>query len=110
MTYAGRYVAIVANRRLVFTLALPQRTDVETRVSVEIRALGAGSTMALLHENVPPPLAPHVKARWTGMFYGLGLLLGSRPESFDEPHCRFRAVPIDYTAGPTRFTIIRSQR
>ena len=114
VTYAGRYVAIVPNRRLIFTLALPQRRDVATRVTVEVDALGSRSTMTLLHENVPSDLAALVRARWTGMFYGLGLLLDSsfpsRLESFDDPHCRFRAAPIDYNVGPSRFTITRSER
>ena len=113
VAYAGRYVAIVPNRRLIFTLALPQRRDVATRVTVEVDALGSRSTMTLVHENVPPDLAALVRARWTGMFYGLGLLLDSsspsRSESFDDPHCRFRAAPIDYDAGPSRFTITRSE-
>jgi len=114
MTYAGRYMAIVPNRRLIFTLALPQRRDVATRVTVEVDALGSRSTMTLLHENVPPDLAALVRARWNGMFYGLGLLLDSstlsRSESFDDPRCRFRAAPIDYKVRPLRFTITRSER
>ncbi|HEY2817818.1 MAG TPA: SRPBCC family protein [Casimicrobiaceae bacterium] len=114
MTYAGRYVAIVPNRRLIFTLALPQRPDIATRVTVEVDTLASRSTMTLLHENVPADLAAHARARWTGMFHGLGLLLdsgfSSRAESFDDPHCRFRAAPIDYNVGPSHFTIIRSER
>jgi len=112
VTYAGRYVSIVPNRHLVFTLALPQRADVVTRVTVDVDPAKSGSTMTLLHENVSPELASRVRARWTGMFHGLGLLLDSGapvPESFDDRHCRFQGVPIDYNAGP-RFTITRSER
>jgi uncharacterized protein YndB with AHSA1/START domain len=113
LVYAGRYVALVPDRRLAFTLELPQRADVVTRVTVEVEALKSRSTLTLLHENVPPELGAAVRARWTGMFYGLGLLLGkraSRPELFGDPHCRFQAMPIDYNVGPSRFTIIRSER
>ena len=107
--YAGRYSEVVPSRRLVFTLMLPEADRPATRVTVNIRAAKLGATLELIHENVPASLAPRVKARWTGMLYGLRLLLGSgrgRLESFDDRSCRFEALPIDYKAGVPRSTTI----
>jgi len=107
--YAGRYTEVVPSRRLVFTLMLPEVDRPATRVTVNIRAAKLGATLELIHENVPAGLASRVKGRWTGMLYGLRLLLGSgrgRLESFDDRGCRFEALPIDYKAGVPRSTTI----
>ena len=77
--HAGRYVEIVPHRRLVFTLALADRPRVVTRVTAEISPLKNGCELALTHENVPPDRAGETEARWTGVLYGLGEMLGARP-------------------------------
>ena len=111
--YAGRYAEVVPSRRLVFTLMLPEAHRLVTRVTVNIRAPKVGATLELVHENVPTRLVPRVKGRWTGMLYGLRLLLAadrSRPESFDDRHCRFEALPIDYKAEHRVLRPFRSER
>jgi uncharacterized protein YndB with AHSA1/START domain len=70
--HRGEYVEIVPCRRLVFSLALPHRRRVLTRVSIDIEAEANGSMLALTHEQVPPDLAYDIEARWSGMLYGLG--------------------------------------
>jgi len=111
--YAGRYIEVVPVRRLVFTLVLPEADRLVTRVTVNIRAPKLGAALELVHENVPTGLAPRVKGRWTGMLYGLRLLLAAdrgRPESFDEQHCRFEVPPIDYKAEHRVSRPFRSER
>jgi uncharacterized protein YndB with AHSA1/START domain len=111
--YAGRYVEVVPARRLVFTLVLPEADRVVTRVAVNIRAPKLGATLELVHENVPTDLADRVKGRWTGMLYGLRLLLAAdrgRPESFDDRHCRFEVPPFDYKAEHRVSRPFRSER
>jgi uncharacterized protein YndB with AHSA1/START domain len=73
--HSGEYVEIVPPRRLVFTLALADRPQVVTRVTVEIAPRKAGCDLALTHENVPADRAEHTEARWTGILYGLGATL-----------------------------------
>jgi uncharacterized protein YndB with AHSA1/START domain len=111
--YAGRYVEVVPTRRLVFMLVLPQADRVATRVTVNIRAPKLGATLELVHEYVPTAIAPRVKGRWTGMLYGLRLLLAGnrgRPESVDDRHCRFEVPPIDYKAEHRVLRPFRSER
>jgi uncharacterized protein YndB with AHSA1/START domain len=75
--YRGEYVEIVPCRRLVFSLVLPGGRRPLTRVSVDIEAQANGCDLALTHEGVPPDLACDIEARWTGMLYGLGEILGA---------------------------------
>jgi uncharacterized protein YndB with AHSA1/START domain len=77
--HAGRYVEIVPPRRLKFTLALGHRPRVVTRVTAEINPLERGCELALVHEDVPADRAGELEARWTGILYGLGEMLASRP-------------------------------
>jgi uncharacterized protein YndB with AHSA1/START domain len=72
----GRYLEIVPPRRLVFTLRERRRA---TRVTVEINRRKRGCELRLYHENLPPDRAPDTEARWTGILYGLGETLASRP-------------------------------
>lgn len=72
----GRYVEIVPHRRLVFTLGEQRRA---TRVTVEINQRKRGCELRLRHENLPPDRAHDTEARWTGILYGLGEALASRP-------------------------------
>jgi len=110
--YTGEYVEVSPYRRLVFTLALENRPREMTRVMVEIAPLNARSNLTLLHENVPAGIASRLRARWTGILYGLGVMLDSpnqAAELFNETRCRFRVSPIDYRVGPPRSTTIRSE-
>ena len=78
--HTGEYVEIVPHRRLVFTLSRDSRPHVVTRVLVEITPRKRGSELVLAHDNVPPDCASYVKARWTGILYGLGVTLDSRSD------------------------------
>jgi uncharacterized protein YndB with AHSA1/START domain len=75
--HTGEYIEIVPHRRLVFTLAMPDRPHVVTRVTAEISPLKTGCELALTHENVPPDRADRTEARWTGVLYGLDETLKS---------------------------------
>jgi uncharacterized protein YndB with AHSA1/START domain len=75
--HTGEYVEIVPHRRLVFTLAMPDRPRVVTRVTAEISPRKTGCELALTHENVPPDRADQTEARWTGVLYGLDETLKS---------------------------------
>ena len=110
--YAGQYVEISPHRRLVFTLALERRPHEMTRVIVEIAPLNAQSNLTLVHENVPAEMAAGLKARWTGILYGLGVMFDSPnlpSELFVGTQCRFQVPPIDYRVGPPRSNTIRSE-
>ncbi|MHB1141642.1 MAG: SRPBCC family protein [Sulfuricaulis sp.] len=72
----GRYLEIVPPHRLVFTL---RERRGATRVIVEITPHKRGCELRLHHENVPPDRAHDTEARWTGILYGLGETLASRP-------------------------------
>jgi uncharacterized protein YndB with AHSA1/START domain len=107
LEYAGRYVEIVRPRRLAFALALPECDGATTRVAVEIVPRNTGSALTLIHEPVRGDAAAYMEGRWTGMFHGLALLLGSarqRAELFFDDGCRFRELPFDYPVDPPRFT------
>ena len=73
--YSGDYLEISPYRRLAFILVLPDPMRTSTRVIVEIVPHETGSRLTLLHENVPAEMASHLKARWTGILYGLGVAL-----------------------------------
>jgi len=75
--HCGAYIEIVPPRSLVFSLALADRPRVVTRVSVEIEPRAAGCRLALAHENVPDDLVSSTETRWSGMLYGLGVILDS---------------------------------
>src|SRR5262245_45736988 len=77
--HTGEYVEIVPHRRLVFTLAGADRPRLVTRVTVELTARKAGCELLLVHENVPPARVAETEARWTGVLYGLGEALSTRP-------------------------------
>jgi uncharacterized protein YndB with AHSA1/START domain len=77
--HTGRYLEIVPHRRLVFTLFMENSPRVPTQVAAEIVPLGTGCELRLVHENVPPGHASRTEGRWTGMLYGLGTRLGSKP-------------------------------
>jgi len=78
--HRGVYVEIVRPRRLAFTLSAAYDLP-DTRVIVEIASAGGAKSAALTvtHGDVPGEFASRTEARWTGMLYGLGLVLDSRP-------------------------------
>ena len=80
--HRGVYVEIGRPRRLVFTLSAGSDLP-DTRVTAEIAPAARAKAAHLIvrHGDVPGELAERTEARWTGMLYGLGLLLGSRPGS-----------------------------
>jgi uncharacterized protein YndB with AHSA1/START domain len=78
--YAGQYVDIVPDRRLVFTLSMAPLPNVITRVTVAMAPRARGCALKLFHENVPRGLAGYVEGRWTGILYGLGVTLDSYPQ------------------------------
>ena len=80
--YIGRYVEIVPDRRLVFTLSMAPDPDVVTRVAVAIAPLARGCMLKLTHENIPRMRASYVEGRWTGILYGLGVTLDSISAAF----------------------------
>ena len=80
--YTGRYVEIVPERRLVFTLSMEPHPNVITRVTVAIAPLAKGCVLKLTHDNVPRSHASYVEGRWTGILYGLGVTLDSISTTF----------------------------
>jgi hypothetical protein len=52
-------------------------------VIVEITPRKRGCELRLSHENLPPDRAHDTEARWTGILYGLGETLVSRPKHMD---------------------------
>ena len=84
--YTGEYVEIVPHRRLAFTLVLPGAERTITRVTVAIASLNRGSRLNLIHENVPDVNAGDINDRWTGILYGLGVMLVPDDDNgVDEP-------------------------
>lgn len=73
--FTGQYIEIVPDRRLVFTLVMAPRPHVVTRVTVAIAPLTKGCALTLTHENVPRDYANYLEGRWTGILYGLGVML-----------------------------------
>ena len=97
--HTGVYLEIIRPWRLAFTLSTDDGPLAMTRVVAEIvpltgrkgaagRGIGArarppartpgspsGCELVLAHEDVPGQLADRIEARWSGMLYGLGLML-----------------------------------
>ena len=73
--HTGRYVEIVKPRRLVFAISGGKRSQA-ARVSIEFVPLPTGCELMLVQESVLPGDAPHTEGRWSGMLYGLAMLLG----------------------------------
>jgi uncharacterized protein YndB with AHSA1/START domain len=80
--YTGRYVEIVPDRRLVFTLSMDPHPNAITRVTIAIAPRAKGCVLTLTHENVPRSDANYVEGRWTGILYGLGVTLDSISTTF----------------------------
>lgn len=78
--HRGHYVEIARPQRLVFLLQSPDCAPHATRVSAEFTACNTGCELALMHDGLPADCTAHVEARWTGMLYGLGVVL-RRPDA-----------------------------
>ena len=76
--HRGVYVEIVRPWRLAFMLSAAHDLPA-TRVSVDIAQGDAPGTVELTvtQGDVPGEYATRVESRWTGMLYGLGLMLNS---------------------------------
>jgi len=77
--HTGRYLEIMPPRRIVFTLSMDVRAPDVTCVAVDIVPRPAGCRLVLAHENVPAEAAEHIRGRWTGILYGLGVTLEAAP-------------------------------
>lgn len=77
IAYAGRYLEIVPDRHLAFTLSMDPHPKVITRVTVTIASRAEGCSLELIHENVPEERVDHMEGRWSGILYGLGETLES---------------------------------
>lgn len=81
--HRGRYVEILPHRRLAFTLCVENHPDAVARVTIAITPTRTGCALTLTHEGLPPDCAEHTRARWTGMLYGLGVILDTTAQSAD---------------------------
>ena len=73
--HTGRYVEIVPDRRLVFTLRGPLQERDTGRVRVEIEPRARGCALTLTHEALPQRVAGRARDRWRGILYGLDMTL-----------------------------------
>lgn len=73
--HRGHYVEIMRPQRLVLMLHSPDSATYATRVMAEFTPCGTGCALELIHEELPADHAARVEARWTGMLYGLGVVL-----------------------------------
>ncbi|MBX9905097.1 MAG: SRPBCC domain-containing protein [Burkholderiales bacterium] len=85
--HRGRYVEILRPQRLVFMLhskdCAPKEVPLggaphATRVTAVFTAQDRTCMLELMHEDLPADHAAHMEARWTGMLYGLGVVLTGR--------------------------------
>jgi uncharacterized protein YndB with AHSA1/START domain len=74
--HRGEYTAIVAPRRIGFSLSSPDVPEAITHVRVDFAPTAAGCVVTLSHTGLPAHRARQVRARWTGILYGLGATLG----------------------------------
>lgn len=79
LDFTGRYREIVPPRRLVFSLRWPRRPH-RSLVTVTLAPRGTGCALELIHEHLSSDDARDVEDRWTGILYGLGVTLDSRPQ------------------------------
>lgn len=73
--HRGTYLEISHPHRLAFTLHSPDFSSDPTCVRITIAPAGAGSELQLVHDRLPGDCAARSEARWTGMLYGLNMLL-----------------------------------
>jgi uncharacterized protein YndB with AHSA1/START domain len=82
--HRGHYIEIMPPLRLVFMLRSPDCAPHATRVTAEFTAQNTGCALELIHDGLPADRAmspngtsfgARAEARWTGMLYGLGVVL-----------------------------------
>jgi uncharacterized protein YndB with AHSA1/START domain len=91
--HTGDYLEVDRPRRLVFTLRLPQIS----RVSADFVSLHAGCELVVAH-RLPQEVATVMRNRWTGMLYGLGLMLARRGKA--AAVVRLPAAPVSHATTP----------
>ena len=79
--HRGEYAAIVPARKLVFTLVSPDVPEATTRVRADFAPVAAGCVVTVSHTGLPARRARQLRARWTGILYGLGATLGVRHDA-----------------------------
>jgi uncharacterized protein YndB with AHSA1/START domain len=65
--HTGRFLEVVPNERLVFTWVSPYTGDDPSRVTVELRSIGAETVLTLLHEQLPREVVESHAGGWGGM-------------------------------------------
>lgn len=82
--HRGHFDEIVRPQRLVLLLQSPDCAPKQvpsggaphaTQVTAEFARCDTGCELRLMHDGLPAYHAPHMEARWTGMLYGLGVVL-----------------------------------
>ncbi len=74
--HRGAYLDVARPHRLRFELFSPDFAGVMTRVTVGFNPRGSTECELLLtHDGLPADCAAQVEARWTGMLYGLAVVL-----------------------------------
>ena len=78
--HCGRYLEIIPTRRIVFALRTSLLAGVATRVCVEIASRGRGTALTLTHDDVPAGMRQRIRSRWSGILYGLAVVLDDTSE------------------------------
>ena len=73
--HRGEILQLVRPRRIAFSLSIEDDPALASRVVVDFTPQAAGSTVALAHCGVPRTARARIRTRWTGMLYGLAMLL-----------------------------------
>ncbi len=74
--HRGTYLDIARPHRLRFELFSPDFASAMTRVTAAFSPRGStGCELLLTHDGLPADCAARVEARWTGMLYGLAVVL-----------------------------------
>lgn len=71
----GEYVEIDRPRRLVFDFAVGEMPEAKTRVTIEIRPVGTGCELTLIHEGVWADYIARTSDGWTMILGGLAAIL-----------------------------------
>jgi len=89
--HRGRYIEISRPQRLVLLLQSPDCAPKEvplggaphvTQVTAEFARCGTGCELRLMHDGLTADHAAHMETRWTGMLYGLGVVLAQQDSGY----------------------------